>query len=259
MKSYKEKLSKKTSSSLSSEATSDSGSHDVTLVRTSTALVVPDEVHELNVHEYHLTAFISNGSLTPRDISLILSVLLYQIVHYGANFGMFLSLVELYLRLSNGKHSSEINDSQIRLSVTLSEIIIKEFGKQVFSLDSKIRYRLEPSVVNIVMPYLMSKRTYGSRYMTWRPEKFIKVKAVPVVLTYERSSKNSNRYSSYCKGYGEGHGNAHRQKLKPDFEIDGEDVPDKSERNLELRVTDSQHQLSNSLVIKYQNLRERKL
>lgn len=229
------------------------GSHDVALARPLGDRSLK-EVSESNLSEYHLTARLTHTTLNPREISLILSVLEYQIVNFGCNFPMYLTLVELSMRLSNGKKAEELNDPNIRLSVLLAEILIKVLGKSDFSLDSKNFILVSPEVRNILSPYLMSKRTYGSRYTSWRPEKYIVVRAVPVSTLIERNSKTTKRYSAYTKGYGESHGNAHKVKTKPSAELDGDPrVPDKTERNLILRVTDEDHQKSNQLWIKFQN------
>lgn len=230
------------------------GSHDVALARPQAVLQMPQEVDESNFSEYHLTARISNSSLVPRELSLILSVLNYQIVNFGCNFPMFLTLVELTMRLSSGRHPDEISDSDIRLTVLVSETLIQYFKGVEFTLDSKVRLPVEGPVRNILVPYLMDSRTYGSRFVTWRPEKFVKIRAVPVSILIERNSSSSKRYSAYCKGYGESHGNAHKFKTRPSDELDGEKVPDKAERNLILRMANPDHQKANQLSIKLRNL-----
>lgn len=231
------------------------GSHVVTLDSNLSFDQSLSERSEFISSEYHLTARIENSQLSQRDLSLLLDVLNFQIVTFGANFQMVLAATELYLRLTGGRLPHEISDPKIRLTVSVTHILIKEFHDSEYSLYSGDKVTVSPEIRTLLQPYLMSKRTYGSRFRTWRPEKFIKIKAVPVSVLFERTSQTSQRYSGYCKGYGESHGNAHRKKTKPSIELDGEDVPDKSERNLILRMTDPNHQPSNSLWIKYGNLR----
>lgn len=231
------------------------GSHVVALARPLSGLENPKEVNESNLSEYHLTVRVQNDQLGPRQISLILQVLEYQIVRFGCNFPMYLTLVELAMRLSSGRPSHEINDPHVRLTVLIAEVIIKGFKGQDFSLDPKSYLLVSDALKEVINPYLMSKRTYGSRFSSWRPEKFIRIRAVPVSTLYERGSKTSERYSSYTKGYGESHGNAHRVATKPSTELDGDPkVPDREERNLILRVSNPDHQKANSLWIKIQNL-----
>lgn len=234
------------------------GSHVVTLTRNlennQKFLTVPSEVQISS--EYHLTARVSNSQLGPRELSLICEVLEYQIVHFGVNFGMMLALSELYFRLlGNKRNSHEINQGKIRTVVTVAEILLKAIGSLEYSLDPKGLVQIPDQMKNLLSPYLMDKRTYGSRYKSWRPEKWIRVLAVPVSTLLERDPHSgATRYSGYTKGYGESHGNAHKQKTKPSTELDGEkSSEDSEERNLKHRVLDSDHQPANSLWIKFTN------
>lgn len=245
-------------SSPSDETSRPNGSHDVTLDSIlRNKLENPKELFESTFSQYHLTATISNSQLSIRDLSLLLDVLNYQILNFGSNFSMMLALTELTMRLCGGRPSEEISDAKIRLTVSVSEILIKILGKESFSLYSG-EFVLVPSKwKNLLSPYLMSKRTYSSRFQTWRPEKLIRIRAVPVDMIFERSRTGSKRYSGYTKGYGESHGNAHQSKTKPSMELDGDPKrPDKSERNLILRMTSEDHQKSNILRIKFKNLEE---
>jgi len=232
------------------------GSHDVTLNPVLSGLLEnPKNLVESISTEYHLTARITNRSLSVRDLSLLLDVLNYQIVRFGANFSMILACTELFLRLSAGKNPNEINDGRIRKTLLVSQIILQHFQGSDYSLYQGDFVHLSSELKKFLSPYLMSKRTYSSRHMTWRPEKFIRVSAVPVNTLFERGSQRTERYSGYTKGYGESHGNAHRKKTKPSMELDGDAKwPDKEERNLILRMTDSIHQEANILWIKFRNL-----
>lgn len=243
---------------LQTETSQVNGSHDVTLVRNQ----LSEDFSKTCFNEsqlssdYHLTARLVNSQLGQREIALIAEVLEYQMVHFGVNFTMMLALSELYFRLLGQKRTSdEINSGKVRTIVVIAEIILKVVGSSEFSLNPKEKFLLPSEVVSLLSPYLMNKRTYGSRFKTWRPEKFIRVRAVPVDVVFERDSKNgSKRYSGYTKGYGESHGNAHKQKTKPSTELDGEqDACSSEERNLKHRVADPEHQPANSLWIKFCN------
>jgi len=235
---------------------STNGSHDVTLDSIQKILLKnPQDLNEALSTDYHLTAEIPNSSLTQRDLSLLLDVLNYQITNFGCNFSMYIALCELYFRVKgNALTAEEVSNPKIRLVVTISEILIGAFGDTSYSLYSGEFVQVSIQLKELLSPYLMSKRTYGSRYRTYRPEKFIRIKAVPVNRLIDRPQFRTERYSGYTKGYGESHGNAHRKKSKPSVELDGSDRPDKVERNLELRMTDQEHQKSNSLWIKFKNL-----
>jgi hypothetical protein len=235
------------------------GSHVVTLDSSLIGIQNPKGLSEYISTEYHLTATIPNRSLSVRDLSLLLDVLNFQCVTYGANFSMILALSELFLRISGGRPVDSLSDARIRLTVSVSHILIQSFRNKDIFLNQGSLLQPDQKICELLSPYLMSKRTYSSRFRHWRPEKWIKIVAVPVSILFERSPRQTNRYSGYTKGYGESHGNAHRKKTKPSYELDGEDVPDRAERNLILRMTDQQHQYSNQLWIKYWNLIEEDL
>jgi hypothetical protein len=85
--------------------------------------------------EYHLTVQLTNSSLTRRDLSLILDVLNYQAVTYGLNFNMILAMYELYFRLLGKKSDSKkIREPKIRVTVTVTELILKVFKNTDLSL-----------------------------------------------------------------------------------------------------------------------------
>jgi hypothetical protein len=237
------------------------GSHVVTLTQTIGSYGYPTELVEEQRSEYHLTARIQNTQLGQRELSLLLEVLEYQIVHFGINFQMMLALTELYLKLLGNKRAGhEINSGKVRTVVTVAEIILSIIGTSEFVLDAQEKVQLPDIIRSLLSPYLMDKRTYGSRYKTWRPEKYIRVRAVPVCTLIDRPQIRTERYSGYTKGYGESHGNAHRKKTKPSAELDGEqETADSEERNLTHRMLNPEHQPANSLWIKFNNLNGKKL
>jgi len=239
-------------------ATPQNESHQMTLNRPFGLDREETELSSRSI-EYHLTAEITNKSLTSRDLSLLLDVLNYQAVTYGVNFNMYLALFELYFRLLGQKRSStEVSDGNIRRTVTVTELLLKILGKKSFSLDSEQVWILTGRAKEILSKGLMSKRTYGSRYRTWRPERFITIKAVPVETLFLTRRKDSVPYSSYCKGYGESHPSAHRKKLRPSPELDGtgESPAELEENFLFKRCTDPLHVLCEYLLIRYSNEEE---
>jgi hypothetical protein len=215
-----------------------------------------------NSIEYHLTVRLTHETLGRRELSLLLEVLNYQVVEYGMNLSMYLALSDLYFRLlGNKRKSREIKDKKIRLTLTVSEIILHSFKGAELPLSPK-EYLLVPGRVrNILKPNLMSKRTYGSRYRTWRPEKFFVVRSVPVDIQFLIKKKNSEPYSGYCKGYGESHPSAHSKKTKPSSELDGDgsNFVQSEEEFLFQRCTDPIHVLCEFLLIKYLEETEKEL
>jgi hypothetical protein len=172
--------------------------------------------------EFNLTVRLRQ-ELSQKQASLLLAILNYQACHYGVNFGMYLSLEFLSSYLIGNKSSPlEIKDKFSRDCVYVSCIILSSLAGRTWSLldGNRVHQKIIQSLIENKL--VMSKRTYGSRYTTYRPELLLEVRTVPVESLYERNKGNSIRYSSYCKGYGESHPSARRLKTKPSFELDGD-------------------------------------
>jgi hypothetical protein len=169
---------------------------------------------------------------------------------------MYLTMQDLYFRLLGNKRSSkEVREEKVRLTLTVTEIILKALRGQEFPMDLQQVLTLPDKAKKILRPALMNSRTYGSRYKTWRPEKFFVVRIVPVDIHLLERRKGSDPYSSYCKGYGESHPSAHSKKTKPSPELDGDGTSYLSteEDFLFQRCTEPIHVLCEFLLIKYQN------
>lgn len=183
------------------------------------------ELEQLLQSDYHLTVQL-NIHLDRRQISLLLGVLCYQAAHFGVNFQMYLSLLHLNdLLIGNKIRASEIKDKYERLSVELSQVIIRDLaGKELSFLDYQ---QVSKKTFDLLQRSkgLMTRDTYKSRFTVWRPEKLLRLKTVPVDVIIERSG-NSVQYTSYCKGYGEGSGTARRGRTPESFELDGEETKD---------------------------------
>lgn len=233
------------------------GSHQMTLDR---PFGVEDEVQSDSCSiEYHLTIQVTNESLTRRDLSLLLDVLNYQAANYGVNLSMMLAIYELYFRLLGNKtRSTEIREPRIRLTLTVSELILKFLRNQDFSLYSGEVLLLSAKQKELLSKGLMSKRTYGSRYRTYRPEKFLRTRIVPVDIQFLKRKSGTEPYSSYCKGYGESHPSAHKKSLKPSAEYDGSGENPLLVEEIKLfeRCTNPIHLLSEYLLIRYRILEE---
>lgn len=216
-----------------------------------------------NPIEYHLTIQLTHETLTRRELSLLLDVLCYQVATWGCSFTMYLAMSELYFRLlGNKKRASEVKESKIRLTLIVSEIILRSLKGQDLSLDNQVVLILPDQVKRLIQSALMTKRTYGSRYRTWRPEKFLICRIVPVDIQFLERRKGSTPYSGYTKGYGESHPSARLKKTKPSSELDG--ITDTEIRTAEgdylfQRCSNPDHVLCEFLLIKYQAETKEKL
>lgn len=231
------------------------GSHGMTLNRPFGVKEVEEKSFSTSI-EYHLTIQISNESLTRRDLSLLLDVLNYQACNFGVNFVMLMGMYELYFRLLGNKSDpKELVEPHIRLTLTVTDKILRVLRNVDFSLYPGEVVILPSKLVSLLRNGLMTKRTYGSRYRTWRPEKFMRVRIVPVDIQFLNRRKDTLPYSSYCKGYGESHPNAHRQRLRENSETDGygPDPTETEEIYLFNRCTNPIHVLCEFLEIRYKN------
>lgn len=234
-----------------------SESHQMTLHRPLTVEGERPEVFSTNPIEYHLTIRLTHETLSRRELSLLLEVLCYQAVRWGVSITMYLAMQELYFRLLGGKRkASEVKEPKVRLTVLVAEIVLRSLKNSNLSLDPSFVTTLPGKVKEMIQPGLMTSRTYGSRYKTWRPEKFFVVRIVPVDIQFLERRKDSEPYSGYCKGYGESHPSAHSKKTKPSQELDGateSEIKTSEEEYIFQRCTDPVHVLCEFLVIKYRN------
>lgn len=228
------------------------GSHRVTLNQTFGAGVSEEESSEQKDISFHLTVRLA-VPLTDRQCSLLLEVLNYQAVHNGITFNSYLAMLTLYLRLGKNRIASEVTSDFSVVTVNVTEIILKVLRDKLISLSPGDFVHLPDKVKKILSDGLMSKRTYGSRFIAWRPEKFLKVLTVPVDSLYLNPERNSSPYISYCKGYGESHPNAHRHKTKFSSELDVDVLKEEQSEELALlvRSVHPKHKLSEVLRYEY--------
>jgi len=183
------------------------------------------ELNSLLQSDYHLTVQLKY-KLERRQVSLLLGILCYQSLHYGVNFQMYLQLLHLNEILIGSKvRASEIKDRYERLSVELSQVIIRDFAGQPLEFNSFLQLSDKTRQLVLRSKALMTRDVFKSRFNHWRPENFLTLKTVPVDVIIERSG-NSVRYTSYCKGYGEGTGTARKGRTPESFELDGEEAPE---------------------------------
>lgn len=192
---------------------------------TSSALggVPKTDISQILSH-YHLTVQLV-VHLERRQVSLLLDVLNYQATHFGVNFEMYVSMLHLYEILLGQKiRASEVKDRYERRTVEVCQVILRDLAGRELAFGDQ-REKLSDTTKRLLLQSeaLMTKDTYKSRLINWRPERLIRLKTVPVDVQFERNGM-SVRYTSYCKGYGEGSGTARRGKTPRCSELDGEEV-----------------------------------
>jgi len=229
------------------------GSHGMTLNRPFGAEMSEENNIEQRNIDFHLTVRLK-FSLTERQCSLLLDVLNYQAVHFGITFNSYLAMLTLYLRLTENRKASEVTSNMTTVTVNVTEIILRALKDFQFSLDPGQFVHLPERVKDILKEGLMTKRTFGSRFIAWRPETFLQVLTVPVDDLFLNPIHNSQPYISYCKGYGESHPNAHRHKTKFSSELDADALEEDrlEELNLLVRSVHPRHKLSEVLRNEYE-------
>jgi len=230
------------------------GSHGMTLNRPFGEESSEEKQSEQSNINFNLTVSL-RVPLTARQRALLLAVLNYQACHFGITFNMLLAIWYLYLGLlGSNKDPVEEKDEQIRLALTVSQIILRSLQDLKLNLEPGQKCQLPETVKRYLERGLMTKRTYGSRFVSWRPEGFLEVKTVPVDIKFLERRNGSQPYDSYCKGYGESHPCAHRHKTKFSAELDGvvieEDEKSEIRKDLD-RSLSKVHNLSDVLTYSY--------
>lgn len=173
---------------------------------------------------FYLTVRMSNHSLTKKHIGLILDTLLYEIYQKSEiRLSQFLMVTHLFQILMGEKTEPTELNYRAASRVILVRSLIKALSDQEFLSEDMVgvlpeKHRQQALDSGVII----SRRTYDSRRVHWKPEKWLAIRSVPVDELIERTGK-SERYSSYCKGYGESHPSAHFKSTPPSAELDGEE------------------------------------
>jgi hypothetical protein len=184
--------------------------------------VIEKDLSSISI-DYQLTVC-PKVELTRYQCSMLLETLEVQIVESGVSFSNYLCLEYLFSRLLGTKEILELRSENERRTVFLAQILLRAIRGTWFSLDSKEKI-LQDTVDKMkeIHNLFPSLREFRSRAEYWNCERFLRVQAVRLDVFLERR-KDSNRYSSYCKGYGESSHMGHRQKTRPSVELDGEET-----------------------------------
>lgn len=159
--------------------------------------------------------------LSRKSVSLVLGVLVNQVRRKGINFAQYLTMEYLYSWLLGSKNDPiEVRDTFERRTLVLAQIVLKGLNGDFIRLEDKVQLSLEAERALDSTGWLMNDRTLWSRVTSYRPERWIEVRAVVLDVFLEKE-RNSEPYSSYCKGYGEAHRTA-RSKTPFSSELDGE-------------------------------------
>lgn len=177
--------------------------------------------------------------LSRQQVCLLASVSLYEVSSFGMMVSDWILLEWMYSYLLGTKQQPlERNDPKERELLLLLKIVL--LSGSWLGLEDKKQLPKDVQQLIFSSKWVPTSRTYQSRKQTYRLEKFLEVRIVPLDLFLERSN-GTKRYSSYCKGYGESNRMGRRQKTRSSAELDGEPVSlERKElpRSEQVRLTD---------------------
>jgi hypothetical protein len=172
--------------------------------------------------DFNLTIRVKVKEFTRKQATLLAGQCLRQVALRGLNIIDWMTLECLYTYLlGNKQFYFERKDSKEFELLLLLKIVLLSVGWM--SLEEKVQLPLDITEVILSSRWVPNERTFSSRENQFSLDKFLQVRIVPVDSLIERS-KDSIRYSSYCKGYGESGPMGRRKKTRSSAELDGEDV-----------------------------------
>jgi len=164
----------------------------------------------------------SKVDFTRKQLCMLSGIALSEVTEFGLNLSDWMILEWLYSNLLGNKQTpfERKDPREFELSLLLKIVLL---GGTWMKLIGKVQLPEDIRSLVLSSKYVPKGRTKSSWKQHWNIEKFIEIRAVPLDVLLERS-KNTTRYSSYCKGYGESSRMGRRQKTRPSAELDGEPV-----------------------------------
>lgn len=172
---------------------------------------------------------------TRKQLCMLSGLALSEVAREGLSLSDWMVLEWLYSSLLGNKQDYyERKDSkEFELTLLLKVVLL---GGTWMGLEEKRQLPEDIQKLILSSKLVPSGRTLSSWKQSWDLKKFIEIRAVPLDVLLERS-KNTTRYSSYCKGYGESSRMGRRQKTRPSAELDGEDVDLQKDQTVRLELT----------------------
>jgi hypothetical protein len=147
---------------------------------------------------------------------------LSDVAELGLTLSDWMILEWLYSTLLGNKQDYFQRKDKIEFELCLLLKIVL-LGGTWMGLSGRVELPKDIQELVLASRYVPKGRTKASWRQRWQLRKFLEIRAVPLDVLLERS-KNTTRYSSYCKGYGESSRLGRRQKTRPSAELDGEPV-----------------------------------
>lgn len=217
------------------EGTEDSARLPSDYSQHSLAVEGAEKYYSIQTFDVQLTVR-SRVELTRKYLCMLSGLSLRLVADKGISLSDWIILEYLYSNLLGNKlEPYERKDpKEFELSLLLKITLLSGTwmglnGRK--QLPEDIRSLIESS------KWVPNQRTLSSWLQSYRLNKFLEIRAVPLNVLLERS-KNTIPYSSYCKGYGESSHLGRRQKLRPSAELDGEPVDVERDQVVKLDLLD---------------------
>lgn len=192
----------------------------------------------------------SKVDFTRKQLCMLSGIALSDVAEKGLSLSDWMILEWLYSNLLGNKQTPyERKDiKEFELSLLLKIVLLSGTW---MGLEGKVEIPQDVQSLVLSSKFVPSGRTKSSWKQSWNIAKFLEIRAVPLDVLLERS-KNTTRYSSYCKGYGESSRLGRRQKTRPSAELDGEPVDLEKDKMMNLNLNRISQTLSAVLLeIKY--------
>lgn len=192
----------------------------------------------------------SKVDFTRKQLCMLSGLALSDVAEMGMKLSDWMVLEWLYCNLLGNKQDyfERKDPREFELSLLLKVVLL---GGTWMGLEDKVQLPKDIQDLIFNSKSVPKGRTKSSWRQNWDLKKFIEIRAVPLDVLLERS-KNTTRYSSYCKGYGESSRMGRRQKTRPSAELDGEPVDLEKEQTVRLDLLRIGHILSAVLLeLKY--------
>lgn len=164
----------------------------------------------------------SKVDFTRKQLCMLSGLALSDVAEFGISLSDWMVLEWLYSSLLGNKKSpyERKDNKEFELSLLLKVTLLSGTW---LGLEEKVFLPEDIQKLILSSKFVPTGRTKASWRRSWDLKKFIQIRAVPLDVLMERS-RNTSRYSSYCKGYGESSRMGRRQKTRPSAELDGEPV-----------------------------------
>jgi hypothetical protein len=192
----------------------------------------------------------SKVDFTRKQLCMLSGLALSEVAEEGLSLSDWMVLEWLYCNLLGNKQDyfERKDPREFELSLLLKIVLL---GGTWMGLEEKVQLPKDIQDLILNSKSVPTGRTKASWKQNWDLRKFIEIRAVPLDVLLERS-KNTTRYSSYCKGYGESSRMGRRQKTRPSAELDGDDVDLGKDSAVRLNLNQIEHLLTAVLLeLKY--------